>query len=164
MRSMIRPALMIAAVAAAAMAAPVSADDAFRTHSKSGAFDVVLEDLKDVIVKRGFVVDYVGQLNAMLERTAADTETVTSSGIKSPFRNAVFVQFCPAKLTHEAVNASTLAVANCPVAIHVFETSAEPGKINVGYRLPAPNPSKLVARSNDKLVAVLGEIAADATK
>lgn len=146
--------------------APLSAEGAggYRVMAKQGAFEAVAEDVREAIIKRGYVIDYTGQLNAMLVRTAIDTGTVTGSGKESPYRNAIFVQFCPARLTHEAVNASPLAIANCPVAIHVFETTAEPGKVQVGYRLPEVSPSKLVTRVNAKLADVLAEIVAEATR
>jgi uncharacterized protein (DUF302 family) len=139
-------------------------EDDFRTRTIPAAFADVAEDVKDAIVKRGFVVDYVGQINDMLVRTAVDTGTVTGSGKASPFKHAVFIQFCPSKLTHEAVNASPLAIAACPVAIQVFETTAEPGKVVVGYRRPPASPSKLVKAVSAKLEALLEEIATEATR
>jgi uncharacterized protein (DUF302 family) len=139
-------------------------EDDYKTRSTTAAFADVAEDVKDAIVKRGFIVDYVGQINDMLVRTAVDTGTVTGSGKASPFKHAVFIQFCPSKLTHEAVNASPLAIAACPVAIQVFETTAEPGKVVVGYRRPPASPSKLVKAVRTKLEALLEEIATEATR
>lgn len=146
-------------------ATPATATDlGYREFTKSAAFEDVSDNLKDAILKRGFVIDYVGQFNTMLERTAKDTGTVTSGGNKSPYKNAQFVQFCPAKLTHEAVNASPLAIANCPIAIFVYELSYEPGKVRVGYRMPVASPSKRVSEINDKIATTLQEIAAEATR
>ncbi len=142
----------------------VAADLGYREFAKAAAFEDVNDNLKDAILKRGFVIDYVGQFNAMLERTAKDTGTVTSGGNKSPYKNAQFVQFCPAKLTHEAVNASPLAIANCPIAIFIYELSYEPGKVRVGYRMPVASPSKRVNEINEKIAATLQEIATEATK
>lgn len=150
---------------ASALAAPLAATDlGYRTFTKAGSFEEVNDNLKDAIVKRGFVIDYVGQFNAMLERTAKDTGTVTSGGNKSPYKNAQFVQFCPSKLTHEAVNASPLAIANCPIAIFIYETNYEPGKVHVGYRMPVASPSKRVNEVNAKIADTLSAIATEATK
>ena len=149
---------------ASVVAAPAWADPGYRNYAKAGTFDDVSENLRDAIIKRGFVIDYVGQLNAMLERTAADTGTVSDTGSKSPYRHALYMQFCPAKLTHEAVNASPLAIANCPVALYVYELRYEPGKIHVGYRLPVESPSKRVNEINRQLATVLHDIATEATK
>lgn len=155
----------IALVAAMlACGAAIAADIGYKDYVKTGAYDDVAENLKDAIIKRGYVIDYVGQFNAMLERTAADTGTITAGGNKSPYRHAQYMQFCPSKLTHEAVNASPFAIANCPIALFVYETNAEPGKVHVGYRLPVESPSKRVNEVNAKLTVVLHEIAAEATK
>lgn len=152
-------------LALALIAGPASAADVgYKDYVKAGAYDDVAENMKDAIIKRGYVIDYIGQFNAMLERTAADTGTITAGGNKSPYKNAQYMQFCPSKLTHEAVNASPFAIANCPIAMFVYETNVEPGKVHVGYRLPVASPSKRVNEVNEKLTALLHEIAAEATK
>lgn len=158
--------LGIVAVIAGLCLAPVAlaADLGDKTFTKSGNFEDVKENLTDAIVKRGFVIDYVGMLNAMLQRTAKDTGTVTPGGNASPFKNAQFVQFCPAQLTHEAVNASPLAIANCPIAFFIYELAYEPGKIHLGYRMPVPTSSKRVGEINDKIAALMQEIAQEATR
>lgn len=142
----------------------VAADNGYKDYAKAGTFDDIAENVKDAIINRGYVIDYVGEFNKMLERTAADTGTITAGGNKSPYKNAKYMQFCPAKLTHEAVNASPFAIANCPVAIFVYETNYEPGKVHVGYRMPVGSPSKRVSEVNARLAKVLHEIAAEATK
>lgn len=150
---------------ALALSSPcASADLGYKSFAKVGAFADVSENLKDAILKRGYVIDYVGQFNAMLQRTAKDTETVTQAGSTSPYRNAEFVQFCPSKLTHEAVNASPLAIANCPIAFFVYELAYEPGKVQVGFRLPVPSASKRVTEVNDRITTLMQEIAEEATK
>jgi len=148
------------------LVSPVEASDEFgyRVYSKEARFEDVRDDVKDAIVNKGFVIDYVGHFNVMLERTAEATGSVTPLGAKSPYKHAEYMQFCPAKLTHEAVSATPFAIANCPIAIFVYETSGEPGKIQVGYRLPVGSPSRVVRQINDKLVALLDEIAKGATR
>ncbi len=158
--------LAAAALAGLLLISPaMAADDlGYRVHVKTGKFEDVRDDLKDAIVDKGFVIDYVGHFNAMLERTAEETGSVTALGAKSPYKNAEYMQFCPSKLTHEAVSATPFAIANCPIAIFVYEVAAEPGKIQVGYRLPVATPSKVMRQVNEKLVALLDEIAKKATK
>jgi hypothetical protein len=136
----------------------------YKVVSKKAVFEDVLDNVKEAIINRGYVIDYVGHFNAMLERTAEATSSVTEAGRKSPYRNAQYLQFCPSKLTHEAVSASLFSIANCPIAIFVFEAAYEPGKISVGFRLPVASPSKRVNDVNAKLTALLTSIAADATK
>lgn len=158
--------LMLATLAALLLAGSVEAADdvGYKVLSKSAPFETVRDDLKDAIINRGFVIDYVGQFNAMLERTAEATGSITEKGAKSPYKSAEYMVFCPSKLTHEAVSASPFSIANCPIALFVYETSYEPGKVYVGFRLPVASPSKRVREVNDKLTALLGEIAAEATK
>lgn len=158
-------AALVAACLSFSLAVPARAESpGYREAVKAGTFEDVSENLKDAILKRGYVIDYVGQLNAMLERTAADTGTITSGGSKSPYAHAQYVQFCPAKLTHEAVNASPLAIANCPVALFIYELAYERGKVHVGYRLPVESASKRVNEINARLAKELQEITAEATK
>jgi hypothetical protein len=146
------------------IAPQAEAELGYRVYSKAGTFEEVKSDLGDAIVNRGFVVDYVGHINAMLERTAAAAQSVTPDGLKSPYRHAEFVQFCPAKLVHEAVSANPFALANCPIALFVYELNYEPGKIHVGYRLPVGSPSSRANEVNEKIVSLLHEIATEATK
>lgn len=157
-------ALSLAVVTGTATLATAQSDVGYKIYTKAAKFEDVSDNVKDAIIKRGFVVDYTGELNKMLERTAADTGTVTSAGKKSPFKNAHFMQFCPAKLTHEAVNASPFGIANCPIAIFIFERDHEPGKVHVGYRMPVSSPSKLSKEINKRLATTLHDIAAEATK
>ncbi|MGE0766425.1 MAG: hypothetical protein AB7L90_08175 [Hyphomicrobiaceae bacterium] len=145
---------------AIAMPPTLAADDVgYRAHTKAGKFENVRDDAKDAIIGRGFVIDHVGRLDDMLERTAE----AIGNAAQSPYKNAVYFQFCPAKLTHEAVSATPFAIANCPIAIFVFEAAVEPGRIQVGYRLPVKTDVPAMRTVNEKLAALLDEIAAEAT-
>lgn len=136
----------------------------YRVYSKAAKFEDVRDDVKDAIINRGFVIDYVGHLSAMLERTAEAAGNAATSGPGSPYRNAEYLLFCPSKLTHEAVKVSPLAIANCPISIFVYEAAAARGTVVVGYRLPPATASPALSESNDRLVALLDEIASEATK
>lgn len=141
-----------------------SSEPGYRTFAKSGAYADVRDDLKDAIIRRGFVIDYVGHFNSMLERTADVAGRRAETGRKSPYLNAEYMQFCPAKLTHEAVAANPLAIANCPVALFVYESNQQPGTIHVGFRTPVASPSRLSSEVNGRFTALLEEIAVEATK
>ena len=160
------PHIVVVLVACFALTTVAHAADelGYRVHSKAAKFEDVRDDLRDAIVNKGFVIDYVGHFNAMLERTAEATGSTTALGAKSPYRHAEYMQFCPSKLTHEAVSATPFAIANCPIAMFVYETGAEPGKIQVGYRLPVATPSKRMREVNEKLLTLLEGIAGEATK
>jgi hypothetical protein len=165
MTTAVRLVLAAGAISSVLSAAPVAAEDlGYRVHTKTGTYANVRDDLKDAIVNRGFVIDYVGQFNAMLERTAEAVGRDAGGGTPSPYLNAEYMQFCPSKLTHEGVSASPHSIANCPVALFVYELRAEPQKIVVGYRLPIGTPSKRVKEVNAKLSTLLESIAKEATK
>ena len=136
--------------------------EGFAAYSKQGQFDEVLQDLQDAIINRGYVIDYVGNVDLMLERTSEAASSVTAEGAKSPYLNAKFVQFCSAKLTHEAVSASPLNLAICPYVTFAFETRSEPGKVTVGYRRPIPGPSKATKKAFGKIEGLLDEITKEA--
>ncbi|MCB1515727.1 MAG: DUF302 domain-containing protein [Hyphomicrobiaceae bacterium] len=148
-----------AAAAAMAIAAPVFAESAgMAEKTKAGAYAEVRDDLKNAIVNRGYVVDYVGQFNGMLERTS---EAVGAA--KSPYTNAEFMQFCAAKLTHEAIAATPVNIVNCPYTVFAYELAAKPGEIHVGYRRPVSGggdaSDKAVANIDKLLAEIVAEVA-----
>ncbi len=122
------------------------------------------DNLRDAIVNRGLVVDYVGHLNAMLERTSEAAQSVTPKGVKSPYKNAEYMQFCSAKLTHELVSASARNIVNCPYVVFAYELATAPGTVHVGYRPPVGEPSRLTQAVNAKITALLEGIIKDAVK
>lgn len=136
----------------------------YKTYSKKATFAEVRDDLKDAIVNSGYVVDFVGHFNAMLKRTSEAAGSVTAAGVKSPYRNAQYMQFCAAKLTHQAISADPRNIANCPYIVFVYELGYDPGNIHVGYRQPAPGATRTSKRVNKKIEAMLDGIVRDAIK
>lgn len=155
---------IILAAALAALAPAVSAEDlgGVTELTKQGKYEEVRDDLKNAIVNRGYVVDYVGQFNAMLERTSEVVGSVTESGAKSPYKNAEYMQFCAAKLTHDAISANPQNIVNCPYVVFVYELGTKPDVIHVGYRKPVAGPSKRSREAVDKIEALLADIAKEA--
>lgn len=143
---------------AASITNPVhAADDMLPMKTVEAAFDTVFQDLTDAVVNRGLVIDYTGHVDTMLSRTAS----VAGSG-KSPYANARYMQFCSATLTHEAVAADASNISMCPYLLFAYETTAEPGKVVVGFRPPdlrGDDASKAVKQKVEKL---LGEIISEA--
>ena len=168
MTLLVRAALLFVLACAMTPSLPAAAQSdnglGYRVYTKPGKFADVRDDLKEAIINRGFVIDYVGHFNNMLERTADVAGSVSGKGAKSPYANAEYLQFCPSKLTHEAVSATPFSIANCPIAVFVYELAGEPGKVTVGYRLPVATPSKRMQEVNAKLTALLDSIAREATK
>jgi uncharacterized protein (DUF302 family) len=149
------------ALAAAVSVAPVSVlggapSDTIKTVT--GDFDEVFGDLQDAVINRGLVIDYVGDVGKMLERTA---EAAKGSDTKAPYLNARYLQFCSAVLTHEAVGADVHNLAMCPYVVFAYQTRAEPGEVSVGYRqitlAPAAPSQAAQAKVHALLQAVVNE-------
>jgi hypothetical protein len=158
-----RSAIILAVVFASATTLPATAKDAHPHVETKGTFADVLQDLKDAVINRGFVIDFTGHVDTMLERTSSVSKSVTETGSRSPYLNAKYIQFCSAKLTHEAVSANPYNIVVCPHVIFAFEAKTKPGHIVIGYRRPTPGPSKLSKRAfkkvDDLLMAIVKEAA-----
>ncbi len=157
-------ALLLAAFLTTAVSLVARADDGFKELTRAGNYTDVRDDLKNAIINRGFVVDYVGHLNKMLERTSEAVGSVTEAGAKSPYKDAEFMQFCAAKFTHEAISANPQNIVNCPYVIYVYELTAKPGLIHVGYRTPVSGPSKISRKAVNSIDALLNEIITEAAQ
>ncbi len=155
--------ILVAALMTAAMVtSPMAESLGFAESTKEGKFSEIREDLKNAIVNRGYVVDYVGQFNKMLERTSEAVGSVTASGAKSPYKDAEFMQFCAAKLTHDAISSSPQNIVNCPYVVYIYELGSKPGLIHVGYRKPVAGPSKKSREAIDKIDQLLADIVKEA--
>lgn len=134
-----------------------------RVRVIKAAFEDVFLDLQDTIIARGLVIDYTGHIDKMLMRTAEAAESITESGEKTPYLNAKYLQFCSAKLTHEAVSANPQNLSICPYIIYLYETRTTPGTVYLGYRKPAFGPSKasraIKVKINDFLQSIVDETA-----
>jgi hypothetical protein len=141
------------AVLAALSASSVLAEGpAAVEYTVSGAFDDVVLDLENAVIGEGLVIDYVGQVNAMLTRTS-DAVGASASGEKTPYVGAVYMHFCSALLTHAAVAADPANLSICPYVVYAYEAHAEPGVVHVGYRRP-------IAGSDAATLAAMADIEA----
>lgn len=123
--------LAMAAVCAFALSLaflPHDAAAAIASAKKKAAFEDVMQDLQDAIINKGFVIDYIGNVDDMLKRTGG------AVGGESPYIAAKYLHFCSAQLTHGAVEADPLNLAVCPYVVFVYEAKADPGTVVVGYR------------------------------
>lgn len=157
---------LLAVAAFTSLLAPaIQAEDlGFKELTKQGKYEEVRDDLKNAIVNRGYVVDYTGQFNKMLERTSEAVGSVTGTGAKSPYKDAEFMQFCAAKLTHDAIDASPQNIANCPYVVYVYELGSKPGEVHIGYRKPVAGASERSREATGKIEALLGDIIKEAAK
>lgn len=158
-------AVLLAAAFMTAIASPMAyADEGLKELTRTGNFAEVRDDVKNAIINRGYVVDYVGQFNKMLERTSEAVGSVTEAGAKSPYKDAEFMQFCAAKFTHEAISANPQNIVNCPYVVYVYELTAKPGLIHIGYRVPVSGPSKIARKAVSKIDSMLNDIITEAAE
>jgi len=99
----------------------------FMIMETESGFEDAVGDLENAIINEGLVIDYKGMVGDMLMRTG---DTV---GAKSPYSNAVYMQFCSAKHTHAAVAADPKNIAICPYVTFVYELADGSG-VKIGYR------------------------------
>jgi uncharacterized protein (DUF302 family) len=91
-------------------------------------YDDVTFGLESAITDRGFVVDHISHVGAMLERTRAD---VGSDVVL--FQQADVYSFCSAKLSRQVMEANPMNIAFCPYDIFVAQHPGE-DHVTVGFR------------------------------
>lgn len=134
----------------------------YTIHNTQGDFEEVFQDVQDAVINQGLVIDYVGHVNKMLERTADVSGGSDGESDKSPFLNAKYLQFCSSVLTHEAVRIKPQNLATCPNVIFVYQTVENPDRVVIGYRDPElgiPGPTRPVMA---KLTALMEKIIGEA--
>lgn len=105
------------------------AADTFKTYVKQGDYDDVRFELTEAIVARGLKLDLNGHVADMLKRTGADL------GDSTPiYKQGEYFLFCSAKLSRDMMKADPATIGFCPFTLFLYETSAKPGEIVVGYR------------------------------
>jgi uncharacterized protein (DUF302 family) len=101
------------------------------TYSKAASYEDVKFELNDAIIKRGLVVDHVGQIGTMLDRTGPDVGST-----KPLYTRAEFFTFCSAKYSRAMMEADLGNIAFCPFVVFIYEAVNKPGETVVGYRKP----------------------------
>ncbi len=149
--------VLTAAIATVPVSAPAGAP-AETIKTVAGEFDGVFGDLQDAVINRGLVIDYVGDVGKMLERTA---DAAKGPDNKPPYLHARYLQFCSSALTHEAVDADVHNIAMCPYVVFAYQTRARPDEVSVGYRqvtlAPAATSQAAQAKVHALLEAVVNE-------
>ncbi len=115
--------------ASAANAGDMEKQAGFGIVKSSGNLADTLSDLENAIINQGLVIDYKGKVGEMLARTG------DAVGSKSPYSDAVYMQFCSAKHTHAVVAADPRNVAVCPYVVFAYEMADGSG-VMLGYRRP----------------------------
>ncbi len=151
--------LALAAVCAMAVSLAVPLHDAeagITSTKKKAAFEDVVQDLQDAIINKGLVIDYIGNVDDMLQRTGS------AVGGETPFLAAKYMHFCSAQLTHTAVQADPMNVAVCPYVVFAYEAKAEPGTVVVGYRDMPNGANDASTAAIDEIEKLLDEVIAEA--
>lgn len=131
----------VAAAFVMVVASANAAETDIRIYTVKDNFESVKDEVVDVIVKRGLVIDYTAHIGAMLARTAKDL-----GATKTIYANAQSLQFCSAKLSRQTMEADPINIAFCPYVIFVYAIPDSPGTTYVGYRpLVAGSPQSRAA-------------------
>lgn len=123
------------------------------------SFENVKQDAGDAIIKRGLVIDYTGQIGAMLDRTAKDV-----GASKRIYGDAAALQFCSAALSRRVMEADPEDIAFCPYVIVVYTLASDPKTAYVGYRLLPRGGSRQTRTAVRSVNRLLDEIAREAAK
>ncbi len=105
------------------------------TMTVEAEFDDVFFDLKEQIIGKGLVVEHIGHVGKMLERTSVAVIGSNNNHIKT-YKFAKYLQFCSATLTHHASGKDAANLSICPFVLYAYETTKQPGKVTIGYRNP----------------------------
>lgn len=102
-----------------------------RIYSIEGDYAFYREMLESAIADEGLVINAVGHIADMLDRTGADL------GGKSLYLNGESLEFCSAIYSRRMMEADPHSIVFCPYVIAIYELTTEPGTIYIGYqRLP----------------------------
>ncbi|MFO7953231.1 DUF302 domain-containing protein [Thioalkalivibrio sp.] len=96
-----------------------------------GEYDFYFEMVEEAIASEGLVINNVGHIADMLDRTA---EQESGEGI---FLNGRSVDFCSASYSRATMEADPHNMLFCPYIITVYELADEPGTVYMGYT-PVP--------------------------
>lgn len=130
-----------------------------KTYRKASTYADVKFDLTNAITNRGLVTDSNGNLGAMLERTGKDVGST-----KVIYKAAEYMTFCSAKLSRDMMEADATNAGFCPYVMFIYETSAKPGEIVVGYRRLPASGHRTSRKAFAAIEALLDGIAKEAVK
>ncbi len=152
------PAVLGSLIALFFLATPAAANKlALKTYSVQGNYAEVVQDVESGIMDAGLNIDYRGHIATMLERTGKDI-----GATKKIYKGAEFLQFCSARLSRDMMEADPANMGVCPYIIFVYETTANPGTVTVGYRRPLGAAGEASQKALAKIEALLDGIVKEA--
>jgi uncharacterized protein (DUF302 family) len=84
--------------------------------------------LESAITDEGLVINAVGNIATMLERTGADL------GGEKLYLHGESLEFCSAVYSRRMMEADPHSIVFCPYVIAIYELAAEPDTIYIGYQ------------------------------
>jgi hypothetical protein len=105
------------------------------TKTIEADFEDVFFDLKEQVIGLGLRIEHIGHIDKMLERTALAVTGSEDLG-DNTYKHAKYLQFCSARLTHEAIGKDPANLSICPFVLYIYEHARTPGNVTVGYRNP----------------------------
>lgn len=151
--------MLIAVLACILVVTESQAADTFKTYIKQGDYDDVRFELTEAIVARGLKLDLNGHVADMLKRTGTDL------GDSTPiYKQGEYFLFCSAKLSRDIMKADPAFIGFCPFTLFLYETSAKPGEIVVGYRRFPEEKNEAASNALGAVDALLDGIARQAVE
>lgn len=151
--------LAVAFLIGAVDVVPLAAQENVKLYAVAGKYDDIKTDLANAIVNQGLVIDFTGDVNAMLERTGGDVGST-----KAVYLAGEYLLFCSAKLSRAMMEADPRNMAFCPYVMFVYESASKPGEIVIGYRRPLGGASESSKTALVEIDALLDKIAREATE
>ncbi len=121
-------ALLLAVPAAQAHELVLDTDDR-RIHAIEGDYDFYREMVESAIIGEGMVINAVGRIAEMLERTGGDLGAEERTYLRGES-----LEFCSAIYSRRMMEADPHSIVFCPYVIAIYELAAEPGTIYIGYQ------------------------------
>ncbi len=126
---------ILASLATLLALAPIQAQelvldtDDRRIYAIEGEFEFYREMLESAITDEGMVINAVGRIAEMLDRTGTDL------GLgERVYLNGESLEFCSALLSRRMMEADPHSIVFCPYVIAIYERADEPGTIYLGYQ------------------------------
>lgn len=140
-------ALGLALALAGAVQAGQNRQDQYVTYTVEEDIEDVLFAIESEIIGRGYKIDTVSKVGAMLERTRADV-----GGTRKIFREAQIFSFCSAKLSREMMEIDPANLAYCPYRVFMYATADNPDVSVVGHDIFPEGEMKKVEALLDSIV------------
>ena len=99
-----------------------------RIYATEGEYAFYREMLESAITDEGLVINAVGDIGTMLERTGADL------GGETLYLHGESLEFCSALYSRRMMEADPHNIVFCPYVIAIYELTAEPDTIYIGYQ------------------------------